>query len=105
MTPKEVLVKARKIIADPKRFTKGVYARDASGVECSAQDGAARQFCSIGATYRVELSEAASQAKWMLNDKALLLFKRCVVDVNDGPDGRRKMLKVFDAAIAACDIQ
>jgi hypothetical protein len=52
MTPAEILRAAKALIADPKRWTMGEYARDTAGAFVSPTDPAACCFCAIGALAR-----------------------------------------------------
>lgn len=101
MTPLEILKKARRIIADPKRFAKGDYAFTKHGRVIDPKNKNASKFCSLGALRRcgVEMYEP-HPAKTALFLHAVKLFNATPHRVNDSRDGRRKMLKVFDAAIA-----
>lgn len=49
--PKTVL----ELLRDPKRWTKGALARNATGDGCNARDGEAVCFCLVGALERVYL--------------------------------------------------
>jgi hypothetical protein len=63
MTPLEILKAGRAVIADPTRWTQGVWVRDAQGVSLDddVMSEAAACFCSDGALYRA-VGYAASNA-------------------------------------------
>ncbi len=52
MTPKEVLIAARQLIAQPKGWTQGTLARDKDGLQLSYESPEAYSFCLIGAIDR-----------------------------------------------------
>lgn len=47
-----VYATARELIADPARFCRGAFARDAQGAWCHYLDAEAFQFCLLGALQR-----------------------------------------------------
>ena len=53
MTPKEVLIKAKALIADRRNWIQGMEARAASGQPLPPEHPSACRFCSIGAVERV----------------------------------------------------
>lgn len=53
LTPLEILIKARALIADPKNWTNGHYARDKDGNPVDHRSEEATCFCSKGAFNRV----------------------------------------------------
>lgn len=56
-----ILQEAKKLIADPERWTTGSQARDATGAQVRARDAAAVSFCSIGAVYHVATDPTLSK--------------------------------------------
>ncbi len=86
-TPKAALVKARALIEDDRRWTKGVEARMASGSECSPTSPDAVCFCACGALKAVDAPNAAY--------KALAV---AIASEND-KEGHRAILRAFDRAI------
>lgn len=51
-TDLEIMKDARDLIADPSRWTKHAFARDAQRLPCNVRDEEAAMFCSIGALLR-----------------------------------------------------
>ena len=90
------------MIADRSSFTKNVFARDKAGRSTNAIASDATKFCA-----RVALMRTAFNRKifnyWSteyLISKELAGSAEALAYVNNGPDGRRKVLKLFDKALA-----
>lgn len=49
-----LLVAARQLISDPRKWTKHAWARDARGEPCAPGDEAATCFCARGAIYYID---------------------------------------------------
>lgn len=92
----DALRKARRILADPKRFCKGASAKDAEGNDVPPKDPSAKKFDAFGAIARVGGSYFVMEC---IFDAALHLYDTDAVDVNDSHDGRRKILRCYDYAI------
>jgi len=105
MTAREILVKARELIADPKRWTQRAYARDAYGSVISATSPSAASWCSVGAV----LCAAVSQETLSEGDKALAFLdsnatnKFGTTGFND-THTHPEVLEVFDRAILAAEV-
>lgn len=99
LTPLDVLVAARKLIDDPKHWTKGTYARNAEGDHSVPDSDKATCWCSIGAIMR------AAHGQPFVDTKAIAALHRTgvtnVAGFNDAV-GRKhfEVLKLFDNAIA-----
>ena len=92
----DVLRKARRILANPKRFCKGTAAMDAEGTFVRPMDPNAKKFDALGAIVRVGGGVLALNA---IHEAARDLYDRHVAVVNDSYDGRRKVLRCFNHAI------
>lgn len=55
--PSQILRKARELISDPERWTKGAFARNAQGASVSYRHDAATCFCSVGAVERAAFKD------------------------------------------------
>ncbi|MCC7368778.1 MAG: hypothetical protein IT306_10170 [Chloroflexi bacterium] len=101
---RDILLRARALIADRRRWTRDVTARDRHYRPVSATEPAAIQWCALGALLRVADDPAAFvRAVNLLEMAAAALFKRSVRWVNDRPGrtAHADLLAVFDHAIAA----
>lgn len=100
MTPLEVLVAARELIAEPEHWTKGASARGKSGAKVDPDGRAAVSFCATGACYR------ATRRDWRHAPAAIDALQDAVnysgiVYYNDEPTTTHTdILAVFDKAIA-----
>lgn len=70
MTPKEVLVKAKDLIADRRSWIQGTSAADHLGIPLAPEDPIACRFCSIGAIERV-LSPLSPRENYRLKEQTL----------------------------------
>jgi len=108
MSPLEVLVAARELIADEAKWTQGTAARGANGKTCPPRSKMAKQWCAVGAIYYVAgcaypslHPNVATEAHDLLSETAARSeFRRCMSEVND-LDGHAATLAMFDRAIAA----
>ena len=57
MKPSELLIKAQAVIADPRRWTQDVYAKDAEGQVTKTLSPDAACWCSLGALEKVAHEE------------------------------------------------
>lgn len=86
---------AADLIRDPARWTSGASAVDAEGKPVSARSTRACAWCAYGAVERVCTGGRA--------DRLSMALERCFPgqdyawDVNDGPDGHRRILEALDA--------
>ena len=104
MTPREVLVAARKLIERPEAWTQGATARDAAGKVCSSREPSAVCRCAGGA---IETASDGDLRKFLDAFEALGeqlgRFGYDVEAVNDAPERTHaEVLAAFDAAILAC---
>lgn len=102
MTPKQILIEARELISDPKRWAQGAPARNARGISVSVVDEKAQSFCSFGAIYR-----SANMEDWtetLYKAHGFLQDEMCgkILDYND-THTHEEVLAAFDRAIASCD--
>lgn len=111
MTAKEILECALSLIEDPKHWTRGAVARDASGHEVHPKNPRAQRWCAIGAFQACcspvpgPLGEA-SKARGALS-VALGLPKGGLAEANDkaikhGGVGHKGIVEGFRKAIASC---
>ena len=89
---------ALKIISDPKRHTKRNLAEAADGTMCSPCDDKAVTFCAEGALMRgaYDLDEYGARHDAYYAVRAV---DSDYVNVNDGPDGRRRVIAIFKKAL------
>lgn len=103
----ETLVKARELIADPKRWTQGVPARDKYGHIVLANHPSAVKWCASGALSRALGIDTRAHGVVPILDRAgLALFQSFSVTVNDKgprPEAHAKVLAIFDHAIATLE--
>ena len=64
MKPSELLIKAKAVIADPKHWTQGCYAKDAEGQSVGSTKSDAVCWCSVGAAEKVTCEENAHIARF-----------------------------------------
>ena len=89
------LQKARGVIEDKRRWCKEAY------------ENPIGQVCALGALWKVYPFGADDrdglEARWFLEDIAEGVFGegKCVAEINDGRDGHRKALRLYDVAISA----
>lgn len=109
-TEKDVLIKAKQILATPAHWTRGSFARDVRNKPVASQSVQACQFCTIGALRRATLElagptpagmELASKASGLLQS-SLPKGVYGVETFNDSLKTTHKdVLKLFDKAIAS----
>lgn len=102
MTPKEILIKARELIADPEHWIQGVNAQDADESEVDPEDETAVCFCMAGALLHVGAGDAAFRIE---AHAALVRAAQATCGLispfNDDPDRTHAdVLAAFDKAIA-----
>lgn len=96
----EDLWAARELLADPGRWTQGVYARDERGAKMPPEDVRAVCWCALGALLR---PEATWQADFVRGGAFLVqaadeLFRSTPSGVNDRL-GHAAVLRIYDRAI------
>ncbi len=100
MTIVGILKKARRVIARPEKWTKGVAARDKNGRECAPFAKEARCFCAIGAVERVAMPDYGAVRDAISALDAATRWKG-TAEYNDSPRRTHaQILALFDRAIA-----
>jgi|SRR5215469_5307515 len=96
-TPLGILKAALKLVSDPKRWTKSVFAVDKNGYSVPSTDPSAVRWCAVGALTKIGGKTAARYAA------ARALTIACggvgITDVNDGRNGRKRIIAAFQRAI------
>ena len=93
----EILTAGREVIADPKNWTKGWFARAKDGTQVFPDDPKATCFCSVGALSKVaDGISARGRAISFLNQVAA---PNGIVHFNDGKT-HDEVLAMWDKAIA-----
>ena len=107
MKPVTILKKARKLLSNPKRWTKGELARDRAGdatlpastkAVCFCAEGVLRKYCGLGTC---ESSPVFDSAFAILHSAAPNNTNPIVY--NDGRLSHANLLKWFDRAIARAE--
>ena len=97
-----VLVRAREIISDERRWCKRAFAFNWLGIPVSAGSRYARRFCAVGAIIR-----AGRELRLPVDDASRALEWQTVRPVADWNDDKvrthAEVVAAFDAAIAALD--
>jgi hypothetical protein len=102
---RQIVKRARDRIADEAHWCRCTFARTADGFRCLFTDPLAQRFCAFGAL----AAECAAQGGTDASALATLLVPRGpgglsgpggLAAINDGPDGHRKVLALFDKALA-----
>lgn len=98
-----VLREARELISDPKRWTRGAFARDVEGTRVRSAADEAVCWCAIGAYNRAAGGTKQLEAFRLLQRASDDLFgKDDPAEVNDEMD-HAAVLRMFDAAIASAE--
>jgi len=103
---KQVLIKARALIADPDHWTRNVLACNAAGHSVHWCDASATKWCAVGAIYRSAYEivgnrdEAARIGKEVARRVAPIWFCRSLMTIND-MRGHAAVLVKLDRALAA----
>ena len=87
--------KAHELLSDPSKWTRGTYARNASGQRCPPKSAEAVCFCAVGAIDRVY--SAHSNAENRLDEAVRELGYDSIVYWNDTP--KRTFAEVRDLLI------
>jgi hypothetical protein len=104
MTTKEILEKARALIADRERWTSHYYAKDAEGREVDYRDARACRWCAAGAIYHTIPPGTGAAI-----DPIDTLRKACLDELGHGITyvndflGHEAILRCFDTAIGHCE--
>ena len=84
MNTKEHLLKMRELLADPKAWTTGEYARNEANEPCEATSSTAKKWCLFGASWRAGYELASTH---VCNAPTLGFTNQgCVLRWNDDPD-------------------
>ena len=106
MTEKELLCRARGLIADPKHWCRGAFARDDCGVELPPGTDESKCWCAVGAlAHAGEVcgkpgALVVQAAIDLLHAAGVAMGQRYAYDVNDNL-GHESVLRMYDLAIAA----
>lgn len=117
MNEKELLIKAKAVIADPTKWTQGVMARDAEGRPVGFSDKKADCFCAVGAVNVAALkahAEVTEEVTYIPAIGAIRALNRAasqrsapftlIEEFNDmGTTTHAAIMAVFDKAIASCE--
>ena len=102
MKPSELLTKAKAVIADPRRWTQGWYAKDAEGQPVGSRKSYAVCWCSVGALDKVAYEEntyktffAATEYLGVVADE---FGCSSIPDLNDH-SSHETVMKAWDRAI------
>ena len=98
MTPKEILIKAKARIADPKHWCKGLWAMDANHKGIRSTSPKACQWCSEGAINSLDAREtypAREVLERACRDEGFVT----IVQANDACT-HEQIMKIWDEAIA-----
>lgn len=107
MSPKEILIAARKLIADENNWTQGAFARDDSGEEVPEWEPGAVCFCSVGAVSHAYRNNYQNQPLGSFYRDAFdalakeLKIYSTLADFNDNST-HQEVLALFDKAISNC---
>jgi hypothetical protein len=107
-----VLKRAQEIIEDPKRWTKGAFARKADGWVIVQEHRDAVSFCAVGAirracadTFGADSATERVVAIKCADDASRSRYDAHLVVVNDLPNGRRNVIHCFKDAITKLEGQ
>ncbi len=102
MKPSELLVKAKAVIADPKHWTQGWYAKDAKGYSTGPSTSKAVCWCSIGAIDKVAHEESTYAARFAATRYLAVVSDKYgysgITDFNDN-SSHKVVMKAWDKAI------
>lgn len=104
MTPREVLVAARKLVATPEQWIKGSFARNLQGKDVGTFDHYAKSFCMLGALYATCRNEDSHDAEMCLLAQVRKSSSFGSISGYNDSTARTHadVLGVYDAAIASC---
>ena len=102
MKPSELLIKAKAVIADPKHWTQGSYAKDAEGQASAPCAPDTVCWCSIGALNKVTHEEHTYDARFAATKYLAVVSDECgyigIPDFNDS-SSHEAVMKAWDKAI------
>ena len=102
MKPSELRIKAKAVIADPKHWTQGSYAKDAEGQASAPAKSDAVCWCSLGALDMVAHEEHAYDARFAAIRYLTKVSVECgyndIPGLNDN-SSHEAVMKAWDEAI------
>ena len=102
MKPSELLIKAKAVIADPKHWTQGSYAKVAEGRNVGPAKPDAVCWCSIGAIDKVAHEESTYAARFAATRYLAVVSDKYgssgIPDFNDN-SSHETVMKAWDKAI------
>ena len=102
MKPSELLIKAKAVIADPKHWTQGWYAKDAKGYSTGPAEPNAVCWCSVGALRAVAHEENTYSTRSAAAGYLARVSAECgyndIPDFNDN-SSHETVMKAWDKAI------
>jgi hypothetical protein len=100
---KEVLIRAKSLIEDPKHWAQNYYAYSAEGTMTGVDSEDAVSWCALGATFKMTNGEA-DLASELLQAASVDLFSDGydVISVNDEL-GHASVMQMYDKAIELAD--
>lgn len=102
-TDAQLLREAKELIADPKRWAQGAFARDSGGAVVAALDPAAVRWCAIGALVAVDRSDGRNQCFAAHNALAGHLHGCSGLQTFNDSHEHAEVLALFDRAIAGTE--
>ena len=101
MKPSELLIKAKAVIADPKHWAQGWYAKDAEGQPVGPRKSYAVCWCSVGALEKVAHEENthdthSTTARYLFDVSAECGYD--IIDLNDN-SSHEAVMRAWDKAI------
>lgn len=104
MDSKEILIKIRELLADPKHWTKGSYARVKKGGESTSYDVEnATCWCLMGALNKVVngvYDSSTIKAKNLLQSCLPIKYLEQLIEFNDNKNTKHaQIIKALDCAI------
>ena len=102
MKPSELLVKAKAVIADPKHWTQGWYAKDVEGLNVGPSTPKAVCWCSLGAIQKVAHEEVTYSTRLTAGGYLSRVAAECgyirIPEFNDN-SSHEAVMKAWDKAI------
>ena len=91
------LIAEKKLLSDPKRWTKGYFARDANGIHVGYLSKDAVCWCQMGAGLKIGFNVSSDNIKQLV---ARMFNHQDVVSFNDAPETTHDdLMKFYDACI------
>lgn len=72
------------LLSDPNKWTKGALAVNKKGLQVAWASREAVKWCALGGVYKFDLGDLLKDVETRLGDD--------IAEVNDGPNGRRRVL-------------